>query len=509
MRRRDDDYVDGAELDDSDELVEDESDDSDEFHALPSLPNAPVRTALAERSSNITKRKADEIDGSTSHGTSRLGSSKRAQNHKATAYSWEAAYQRSWDHVQEDESGNLESAVRQMIDINKRKRCVSSELQCPYKCRSLRDSVPVQRGIIRHFVLILDLSEDMSDRDLRPTRFDLTLQLARQFVADYFDQNPIGQLAILCARDGLAERLSLMGGNTFDHGAVLSSRRKLEPRGEPSIQNALEMALSSLTHLPSSNTREILFISASLTSVDPGNIYHTIDKLVDEHIQLSVISLAAEMHVLKDACARTGGDFNVVMNEDHYKELLMQHVPPRVITEASSSSHLAHSNECDLLVMGFPRRIPFHTPASFCACHGRLVTGSRSLSYADRGAAPAGYTCPRCASKVCQVPTDCPTCGITIIMSTHLARSYHHLFPVQNYEPVAWEAVSTTSPSNCFACAFPFPPRPSNLDETSHVVMDSTLAPSSRYMCPKCHQHFCLECDAFVQEQLHTCPGCT
>ena len=33
MRRRDDDYVDGAELDDSDELVEDESDDSDEFHA--------------------------------------------------------------------------------------------------------------------------------------------------------------------------------------------------------------------------------------------------------------------------------------------------------------------------------------------------------------------------------------------------------------------------------------------------------------------------------------------
>ena len=124
MRRRDDDYVDGAELDDSDELVEDESDDSDEFHALPSLPNAPVRTALAERSSNNTKRKADEIDGSTS----RLGSSKRAQNHKATAYSWEAAYQRSWDHVQEDESGNLESAVRQMIDINKRKRCASSEL---------------------------------------------------------------------------------------------------------------------------------------------------------------------------------------------------------------------------------------------------------------------------------------------------------------------------------------------------------------------------------------------
>lgn len=425
MRRHDDEYVDSTKLDDdSDELVEEQSDDSDEFHALPSLPNASVRTALAERSS--AKRKGDRGHGDEPFRSKKSASSRSdGQIQKGNAYSWEATYQRSWDHVQEDESGNLESAVRQMIDINKRKR-------------SLRDSIPVQRGIIRHFVLILDLSEDMNDRDLRPTRFDLTLQLARQFVTDYFDQNPIGQLAIICARDGLAERLSLMGGNTFDHGAVLASRRKLEPRGEPSIQNSLEMARSSLSHLPSSNTREILYISASLTTVDPGNIYHTIDKLVEEHIQVSVISLAAELRVFKELCMRTGGDFNVVLNEDHYKELLMKHVPPRIVTDTLSTSTKEDKN--DLLVMGFPRRIPFHAPPSFCACHGRPMTGVKGLSFSDRGSAPVGYTCPRCSSRVCQVPTDCPTCGITVIMSTHLARSYHHLFPVQNYEPVAWEA---------------------------------------------------------------------
>ena len=72
-------------------------------------------------------------------------------------------------------------------------------------------------------------------------------------------------------------------------------------------------------------------------------------------------------------------------------------------------------------------------------------------------------------------------------------------------------SVTESSPLSCFACAFPFPPRPSDINEASvaRTTMDVTLAPSSRYMCPKCHQHFCLECDAFVQEHLHTCPGCT
>lgn len=261
-------------------------------------------------------------------------------------------------------------------------------------------------------------------------------------MSDYFDQNPIGQLAIVCARDGLAERLSLMGGNTFDHGAVLASKRKLEPRGEPSLQNALEMARSCLSyvyftdkrHLPTSNTREILFISASLTSVDPGNIYHTIQSLVDDRIQVSVISLAAEMHVLCDLCQRTGGDFHVALNEDHYKELLMKHVPPRVIVQDSSKE--AQGDHGDLLVMGFPRRLPFSAPASLCACHGRVV--AKQTTKPDSMVTSNGYICPRCFSRICQVPTDCPTCGITIIMSTHLARSYHHLFPVPNYEPLPW-----------------------------------------------------------------------
>ena len=92
--------------------------------------------------------------------------------------------------------------------------------------------------------------------------------------------------------------------------------------------------------------------------------------------------------------------------------------------------------------------------------------------------------------------------------STHLARSYHHLFPVGNYRPIPWEEVTDASPPACFACALPFPPKPAETGGES-VPDESALAPSSRYKCLKCTHEFCLECDAFVQEQLHTCPGCT
>ncbi|WFD31614.1 hypothetical protein MSPP1_002653 [Malassezia sp. CBS 17886] len=491
MVRRDDDYVDGAEFDESgDDAMEQRSDDSDEYQALPLLPSLASRPALVDKLSGA-KRKTPADGGAAQVRDARGARDKQPRPMaKSAGYSWEAAYQRSWDHVHEDESGNLESAVRRMLDSNKRKR-------------SLRDAVPVQRGIIRHFVLLLDLSADMLEHDMRPSRFDLTLQLAREFVSEYFDQNPIGQLAIVCTRDGLGERLSLMGGTTLNHGALLASRRRLEPRGEPSIQNGLEMARSCLVHLPSTNTREILFLSGSLTSVDPGNIYQTIDKLVEDRIQVSAVSLAAEVHILKELCQRTGGDFNVVLNEDHYKDLLQKHVPPRVVSEPQG--HRDEYAGADLLVMGFPRRLPFSAPPSLCACHGRLVAPSASVS-ADGDA--AGYACPRCHAKVCQVPTDCPVCGITIIMSTHLARSYHHLFPVKNFVPVNWDSVTRGADAACFACRMPFPlqedgaavPR---VDATDHAA----LAPSGRYQCPRCHSDFCLECDTFVQDQLHTCPG--
>ncbi|KAF8630626.1 hypothetical protein AX15_002778 [Amanita polypyramis BW_CC] len=114
-------------------------------------------------------------------------------------YTWEASYARSWDTVQEDEGGSLQTSVEELLARGRRRRL-------------LVPATAVRRTIIRHLILLLDLSTSMMDRDMRPTRFDLMLQYVREFVVEWFDQNPLGQIGIVGMRAGLGERVCEMSG---------------------------------------------------------------------------------------------------------------------------------------------------------------------------------------------------------------------------------------------------------------------------------------------------------
>ena len=169
----------------------------------------------------------DVVKKGRSKGTGTGGGGGRAK------LSWEEEYSRSWDIVTEDVHGSLEGAVAAFLTSNKRRRV-------------LRDTAAIQRGIIRHLFLILDLSESMTDRDMRPSRLELSTKYAAEFVAEFFDQNPISQLAIVGTRDGMAERISNLGGNPVEHIKTLQHKKRLLASGEPSLQNALNMARSGL-----------------------------------------------------------------------------------------------------------------------------------------------------------------------------------------------------------------------------------------------------------------------
>ena len=86
----------------------------------------------------------------------------------------------------------------------------------------------------------------MAEKDLRPDRYRLTIRYTSEFVTEYFEQNPISQLGIIGMRDGLAVRVSDMSGNPSDHIANLQKLRDQEPKGDPSLQNALEMGRGAL-----------------------------------------------------------------------------------------------------------------------------------------------------------------------------------------------------------------------------------------------------------------------
>lgn len=365
------------------------------------------------------------------------------------------------------------------------------------------DETPLQRGILRHLTLILDLSSAMSEKDLRPTRYLLTLRHAAIFIQEFFTQNPISQLSLLGMRDGLSIRFTPHSGNPVMHLEALAKLRLDEPSGSPSLQNALEMARAELYHTPQHGTREIVLIYGALWSADPGDIHQTIDELVKDKIRVTVVGLSAQVAVCRELVQKTNAgsldSYGVALNEQHYRDLLIAATAPPVTRSAKLATN-------GLLMMGFPSRTVAGAGgaaggAGLCACHGRPTKG--------------GYLCSRCDTKVCSLPVECPSCGLTLILSTHLARSYHHLFPLKNFAEVAWdeaEKAARTGSSACFACLTPFPRVPEKGSEERNREKGRKTAQgtsvSGRYRCKDCKTDFCIDCDVFAHETLYNCPAC-
>lgn len=232
----------------------------------------------------------------------------------------------------------------------------------------------------------------------------------------------------------------------------------------------------------------MLFIYGSLLSSDPGDIHRTIDTLISDKIRVGIVGLGAQVAICRELCTKTnGGDetaYGVALNEQHFRELMMDvTTPPAAYSQKESAS--------SLLMMGFPSRTVESSP-SLCACHSKPSRG--------------GYLCSRCNSKVCSLPAECPSCGLTLILSTHLARSYHHLFPLINWVEVPWRRASRSSA--CFACGLSFPSVPPEDHWQTAENQTKGMSVSSRYECTACHNHFCIDCDLFAHEVVHNCPGC-
>lgn len=306
----------------------------------------------------------------------------------------------------------------------------------------------------------------------------------------------------------------------------------------------LSSPCSRSSHTPSHGTREVLIIYGSLVSSDPGDIYDTIRALVTDRIRVSIIGLSARSAVCDELSAKTNGlssssssgssGYDVATHEQHFHDLFLARTTPPVTRTKEQSIP-------SLLMMGFPSRtlaggnssnddrrhrnstdndtdsesLDARDTLAYCACHSRP---SRE-----------GYNCTRCGVRVCRLPAECPACGLTLILSTHLARSYHHLFPLRNWVEVSWSDARRSRA--CFACTTPFPVVPTSAAAATAVPRPSSssaaaaaqaaqreqpppprvvrgLSESGRYACPECANHFCIDCDLFAHEVLHNCPGC-
>lgn len=546
-------------------------DDSDEEYIAPSrgtddragsggvdmdIDSIGTGSASASASASVPPTGGDDVDGDNDdvRGVARRTRGKKPQGGTIQdmkgengGYSWEDAIQRPWDMVNngDDESGrSLDIIVQQMIENRKKKMIKNS-------------ATPFQRGIIRTVILVIDGSLTMLEKDLRPTRFSMMLSLLSEYIMEFFDQNPISQLGIVMMRNGISYLVSEVSGSPQSHIEKIREIRarqhnRYEPKGDPSLQNALEMSRSLLkvsfgNNNNNRNSKEILVILGALFTSDPGDIHKTIDSLVKENIKARVIGLSAQVAICQELVNRTNhftkqtpsgkkiipvnasnNNYGIIMNESHFRELLMECVIPLPVPEDDVVEESDDSQVVPLIRVGFPLKLK---PVPVSMGLPQLIANSQQDEMAgilDGGdsenkgnningtdtnnngnnntnnvngvAQTVAYECPQCGNKVCHLPTVCPVCDLMLILSTHLARSYHHLVPLLDFKEVP--VSETYSYSHCYGCLLQFP------EGTKMQKEGLGQYTSSRFRCPKCSSDFCIDCDVFVHETLHNCPGC-
>lgn len=187
-------------------------------------------------------------------------------------------------------------------------------------------------------------------------------------------------------------------------------------------------------------------------------------------IRCNIICLSAEVYVCRRLAEVTKGTFAVARDAQHLNDLVMRHTVPAV-DERSTASRCA-----DFVYMGFPSRMLDTTPA--LAYDGRQVVVTSS-----------SYMCPRCNGRVTEIPTQCSICSLQLNSSSHIARSYHHLFPVDSFIECSRSGADGRE-ATCAGCLYMF------------------KSDSMRMKCPRCSSLFCVECDIFIHDSLHNCPGC-
>lgn len=371
-----------------------------------------------------------------------------------SGYRWETEYEKTWEAIKENEDGLLQPTVEEMIQRNKRKRALQR--------KNLR------LGIMRHVYIIIDCSEAMLKNDVKPTRYTCTLKLLEMFLNEFSDLNPISRIGLIVTKNKRAELLSPLSSDMKSHLACIEKLRQVLCSGEPSLQNSLELACCTLRHMPSHTSKEILFLAGSLTTCDPGDIHATIQSLSSFNIRCSVVGLSAEVKVLKTLTVATKGSYDVIIDDGHFKDVIFEHLNPPAATRETQSS---------LIKMGFSQYANDNEgEPSMCSCH---LSGQTNFS-------SHGYYCPQCHAKYCDLPIECSVCGLTLVSAAHLARSFHHLFPVELFSEIKLE-----KPGLCYSCNNSLLPQQNDAAE-----------------CTICHGVFCLDCDIFIHETLHFCPSC-
>lgn len=370
-----------------------------------------------------------------------------------SVFRWEHS-QRSWNTI-EVVNGKLVSSNSEtgLFDAEAQKRRQSLQ--------------GYQRGLIRALVIVIDLSRNgIEPREFTIPRVRLVSDQVTNFLKAYLDQNPLSQVAIVSTRGYYGHVESPLSGDLEAHLEAVRGLRDVSMWGQPSLVNSLTVSLSVLGSAPVFSTREILLVYGSMTTCDPEPLDTVCEKLTQpgKGAVVSAIGFSAKAFPLQRIVDATGGIYRVPTSPAHLEDLFQMHVVPPLWSDRTQIR--------SFIPFGFAKPVK-----------EALAFDVRNLKNdGDGGPVIASLECPRCGTKVLEVPAYCPICSMLVMAPAHLTRSLQHLKPLASFEEVEKPG------QNCMAC--------------------NTRLPAKHMMCGKCRGSFCSECDKFVHECLQNCPGC-
>ena len=402
-------------------------------------------------------------------------------------YSWEGGGSRKWEALENSAKGlRMNSAV---------------ELQRKQRERNERQSgLPsnVKTGLIRHLVLCIDMSQANARAiDYKPSRLQVIYESISEFLRGFFHVNPLSQLMIVVTKDGIAEstkgdvtgtnKREVWSSSPHVHLETLKDViMRSEPSGLPSIQKAHDLALTHLKPGPKWTTRELMYIASSLCTNDAKHINASIEGLRDNHVRCSVVGMGGEMHVLRRLADETGGTYHVALDSNHLKDLIISQKEPPPLVEKNCLSKEAHR-----FMVGFPKKIHLST------WDLDLTDITRPTTF--RG----GYECPQCKTHCNgELPLRCHICGLNLLSSPYLARSYHHLLPNIEFEEVSRETLKEKQPSSNSSTG--------QIQPLSCFCCNEMLNPDRDliFQCKSCGAIYSDKCVDFVRETLFNCGSC-
>ena len=155
---------------------------------------------------------------------STAASSADGSKQQEASHAWEASTNVWENSVKEDAEGRIIVAGGDTTADIIRKRRKRLE-QNDYAQRNRR----VVRDMIRYVYVLIDCSRWARQKDqvLGGIKLDVTIQLLREFIQEYYDQNPLSHLGFVTLEGGEAEILTNLSSSSKAHKLALKNLSKM------------------------------------------------------------------------------------------------------------------------------------------------------------------------------------------------------------------------------------------------------------------------------------------